>query len=565
MYNRDKLEEYAHKIYARYDYFNNYTLETIARRLKATGRLSAYDQQALKNIADITGDMQAITKKLAEIAEQSTQDIEKAYAQVVSDGVNTYKPLYDFKGMRFVPFEENDYAQQLVRHWAKETAGTMLNITKTKALCFDSYDVHGRFTGSTPLAVAYENAMTEAVTALTSGTVSFDTALAETVERLGGSGVKVDYSSGVTRELSGMVRQNILYGAKQAARAYDEYIGAQLDCDGFEVDAHSGCRPSHEFMQGQLYAYDGTKTVDGVEYEDGTAALSALEDYGCLHFKTDIILGISQPRYSPEELERIRRETSEMIEYNGRSKTRYGWKQTQRALERAVKTELQKANMCKAAGLTRRADEHTQKAKTYRAAYDDLCAKTGLEPRYERMRVYAPSGMKTVDKNGKSGIIDSERGLHMNTGGILDNGALNPDKEEDFEAAQKHAMLYYDEIRGRKSDIAAIAKNTNWDEKDIETVKNHIFINRYDLGGDEMERFYPHYDIAVSWQNLIDGKKIEEKDIMLLKHELYEYRLMTEKNMGYREAHKIAESEYNYSEAVKEWRKNNESIGTKKL
>ena len=409
MYNRDKLEEYAHKIYARYEYFNNYTLETIARRLKATGRLSAYDQQALKNIADITGDMQAITKKLAEITEQSTQDIEKAYAQVVSDGVNTYKPLYDFKGMQFVPFKENDYAQQLVRHWAKETAGTMLNITKTKALCFDSYDVHGRFTGSTPLAGAYENAMTEAVTALTGGTVSFDTALAETVERLGGSGVKVDYSSGVTRELSGMVRQNILYGAKQAAKAYDEYVGAQLGCDGFEVDAHSGCRPSHEFMQGQLYAYDGTKTVDGVEYEDGTAALSALEDYGCLHFKTDIILGISQPRYSPEELERIRRETSEMIEYNGRSKTRYGWKQTQRALERAVKTELQKANMCKAAGLTRRADEHTQKAKTYRAAYDDLCTKTGLEPRYERMRVYAPSGMKTVDKNGKSDIIKASK------------------------------------------------------------------------------------------------------------------------------------------------------------
>ena len=114
MYNPEKLEEYAHKIYARYEYFNNYTLEIIARRIKATGQLSAHDQQALKNIADITGDMKAITKKLAEITRMNVSDIENLYTQVVSDGVNTYKPLYDFKDMKFVPFEENDFAQQLV-------------------------------------------------------------------------------------------------------------------------------------------------------------------------------------------------------------------------------------------------------------------------------------------------------------------------------------------------------------------------------------------------------------------------------------------------------------------
>ena len=79
MYNPDKLEEYAQKVFDRYEYFNNYTLETIARRIKATGRLSAADQQALKNIADITGDMDAITKKLAEITRMNIADIERIY------------------------------------------------------------------------------------------------------------------------------------------------------------------------------------------------------------------------------------------------------------------------------------------------------------------------------------------------------------------------------------------------------------------------------------------------------------------------------------------------------
>ncbi len=146
----------------------------------------------------------------------------------------------------------------------------------------------------------------------------------------------------------------------------------------------------------------------------------------------------------------------------------------------------------------------------------------------------------------------------MNTGGILDNGALNPDIPEEFEKAQSHAISYYEEIRKRKTDVKTISKNINWTEENVETVKKHIFVNKYDLGGEKPENFFPHYDIAISWQNLIDGKNITEKDIVLLKHELYEYKLMTEEKMSYNEAHKIAERKYNYAKAVKEWRKSYE-------
>ena len=225
MYNPEKLEEYAQVIYSRYEYFNNYTLGTIRRRIKATGALSAADRQALKNIADISGDMGAITKKLAEITRLNISDIERIYEEVITDGVNTYKPLYDFKGMRFVPFGENEYARQLVGSWAKETAGEMINLSRTKALCFDRVDAFGNIVGSTPLAGAFQEAIDEAVAAVSAGTVNFNTAMAKTVERLGGSGVKVSYGNGVNRSLSAVIRQNILYGAKRSAQSYDEHIG----------------------------------------------------------------------------------------------------------------------------------------------------------------------------------------------------------------------------------------------------------------------------------------------------------------------------------------------------
>ena len=303
-------------------------------------------------------------------------------------------------------FEQNEFAQQLVRHWVKETAGTMVNLSRTKALCFDKTDAFGNVVGSVPLKGAYEQAIAEAVTAVTSGTTEFNTATARAVERLGGSGVKVTYGSGVNRSLSAMIRQNLLYSAKQAAQSYDEYIGQKLGCDGFEVDAHSGCRSSHAFMQGKMYSYNGRKVINGVVYNDGTAALKAMNDYGRLHFKMNVILGVSEPRYTKSELERIHRETTETIEYKGKEKTLYEWKQTQRTLERGIHTEQQKANMYDAAGMRRKADECRNKAKVCRNAYDEMCAKAGLTPHPERMRNY-----KGVDISGKSGIIEEREAL----------------------------------------------------------------------------------------------------------------------------------------------------------
>lgn len=413
MYNPEKLEEYAQKIYDRCEYFNNYTLETIAKRIKATGQLSAADQQALKNIADITGDMDAITKKLAEVTKMNIADIEKIYTQVMTDGVNTYKPLYDFKGMHFAPFKENAFAQQLVHNWAKETSGEMINLSRTKALCFDKYDAYGNVIGSTPLKGAFQDAIDEAVTAVSLGTTDFNTAMAKTVERLGASGVKVTYGSGANRSLSAMVRQNILYGAKQAAQSYDEHIGQELGCDGFEVDAHPGCRPSHEFMQGKMYSYSGRKVIDGVVYEDGAEALDRLHDYGCLHFKIDVILGVSRPRYSREELEQMHKETTELIEYDGRKKTLYEWKQTQRRFERGVRNEQQKADMFDAAGMKRKAQNSRDRVKAYRDKYDDMCKNVkGIEPRLERMRTYKGidiSGGRWYNQRGREKSIQYKR------------------------------------------------------------------------------------------------------------------------------------------------------------
>lgn len=396
----EKLEAYAQMIFERENQFNTYTLKTIARRIKATGQLSANDQQALKNIADISGDMDKITKELAKITEMNIEDIEKIYAQVVNDGVNSYKPLYDLKNIPFNPITENEYAMKLVRHWAELTSEKMINLSNTKSIGFT--DLKGHFTD---IEGAYQQTIDDAVVAVSSGTIDFNSAMQETIEQLGGSGVVANYGSGITRSIEAMVRQNLLWGAKQAAQSYDDYVSEELGLDGFEVDAHSGCRPKHEFMQGKMYSYSGDKRIKGVLYEDGSEALERLKDYGCLHFKTGVLLGVSEPRYNQEELDRIHKETTEKIEYNGKEKTLYEWKQTQRRLEREYRKNQTKSDMFKESGNNIKAKDYRDKAKALKSTYDDLTNKVpGLYGHSERMRTYF-KGNKLLTNGSSGGII----------------------------------------------------------------------------------------------------------------------------------------------------------------
>ena len=76
------------------------------------------------------------------------------------------------------------------------------------------------------------------------------------------------------------------------------------------------------------------------------------------------------------------------------------------------------------------------------------------------------------------------------------SGARNPDSKE----SKEHAIRYYGLVRSMTTDVSKIAMNTGFSESDIQNVKNHIFLEKHDLGGDEPEYFEPDYMMAESWR-----------------------------------------------------------------
>lgn len=377
-----RLEQQADLLFNNVAGWEQSTLQRIGKRIGKYGKMSLADVKAINNIAVVKSDMDAITKELAKVTGYNISQIEQMYGELLEEQHLANQPLYDYRGKKFVPFAENRELQAIARAYAKTTGETMINLAKTKALCV--LGANGKPVG---MQKYYTDVLDKAVVQVATGATDFHTAMRDSIIELGGSGVRVDYGSGVTRRLDTVVRRNLLWGAKQASVEYNEMIGEELGCDGYEVDWHSNPRPSHEFMQGKQFVVGKARTINGVHFDSFDEANERLQDYGCLHFKTPIICGVSEPRHSPDELRRFNEQNAKTFEIDGKMVTRYEATQMQRRLETAVRKEKTTRELARASGdnaLVRRCNE---RIKAYQEKYAQITEITGIPEDKKRMSV----------------------------------------------------------------------------------------------------------------------------------------------------------------------------------
>lgn len=321
--------------------------------------------------------------------------------------------------------------------------------------------------------------------------------------------------------------------AAQNARC-DEY-GINL----IELSSHLGARPKCAIDQGKIYSRDGTSgvTTDGAGNKIHFTPFSQTS-YGqpdgilginCGHVQYPFAPGINFQRYFPYPKEENDR--------------RYMQFQQQRAMERGIRAAKRECMMLQETGDTEGLQKASLRLRNQREKYKAYCKETGLKQHNDRTQVYGydrSKSSKTVwaERKAKSGLDNGSRSGIMNTGVI--SGALNPYSKE----AEKHAVQYYESVRHMTTDTQKISAATGISRDKIDKIKNHVFITEHDLLTGH-KRFDPSYDMAQSWQRLINGD-FKEQDIVLLKHEYAELRYM-EKGYSQNEAHILASKKYNYA------------------
>lgn len=166
---------------------------------------------------------------------------------------------------------------------------------------------------------------------------------------------------------------------------------------------------------------------------------------------------------------------------------------------------------------------------------------------------------KWIDFDGNEEVQERIKFSKVFTGA---SGAKNYFRDEsndylfDYEYIRKdkHAYLMYDFIKNSnqkitKRKIFSNIKNfdlmKDFTKQDVEIAFNHIFNDLHDLEEGKM-LFRPDYEMAQSWNRLINNDNIKENDLILLRHERMEHDLMYKEGYSYQEAHDIANLHYKY-------------------
>ena len=381
-----KLQTYEDYIANNITEWEAESIARVCRKIGKIGRMSKKELEKFDADKEAKKEWKRIVAALAIATALNIRTLKKAYISEFEAWEKQNEYLYQYRGKKPLGVK-NGALQGIIDRAVKQNAKEILNLTNTKALSvLDGNGNPIRFQD------AIYKSFGDAVKTVTEGKADFYATMRQTVQNLGDGGCRVNYGDGITRRLDTVVRQNMAYGIKQSHKEYNEIVGREIGADGIEIDYHANSRESHRYMQGKRYAKGAEgKTVNGVFYpsaEKEGVYDRLYEDYNCRHYETDIILGVSEPRYSAEELRRFEEQDKRLYKIGNIEKDGYGWSQSLRACETEIRKCKDEINALKAFGNSdQQIKALRQRIKTVRAKYNEIAEVTGISPEPKRMGV----------------------------------------------------------------------------------------------------------------------------------------------------------------------------------
>ena len=404
MLNEQVIDKVIERLVNRIEEGNTYTLKKIGESIKKIGTLSPSKAQELVQVLKYGGDYDKIVDKLAEITELNVKDIYKMFDEVAKNDYNFAKQFYDYRGVKFIPYEENIALQQQVRAIANITVGEYRNLTRSLAF---TKRVNGRIV-YTDLARTYQDVLDKAVLSVVQGKNTFQEQMYSTIKELANSGIKsVNYGTNRSMRLDSAVRMQMKGALRNLHNETQKIFGREFGADGVEISVHGNPAPDHAEVQGRQFSNEEfNKFQNDIDAVDYTGKLfpaefegrdrRSISEYNCYHYTFSIVLGVSEPEYSDKELKEIINNNNKGFELDGKHYTNYEGTQLQRQFETEIRKAKDTQIMAKASGNNELVDESQQRITQLTQKYKELSDISGLPAKMQRMRV---SGYKRVAKS----------------------------------------------------------------------------------------------------------------------------------------------------------------------
>lgn len=395
-----------------YSELSDFVLQDIARRISEAAKITDTAEYQMYRARALGMSTDAIKKEIARINGAAESEIAELIREAAERSDEFDRKMLGVSGG--MTLSENTQLQKLMAAQIEQTRGLCTNLTGTLGFAQKTADGRMVYGSATDFL---RKQMDMAQMKVMTGVCDYNTAVRQACFALADSGLRtVYYASGRSDRIEVAVRRALMTSVSQLTQKISEQNAAEFGADGWEISAHMGARPSHAVYQGRQYPNS--------QYE--TIVLPLITDYNCRHSAYPIILGVTKPSYTPEELQAL---DPPPFTYEGKQYTAYEAQQQMRKMERAMRRQKDRCVVADAVGDKDAFTAASIKLRRQKDYYEDFCKATGTYTEYERTfvsgydrQIAAKTGAVTRKQNafknaqitltnsGNGGIIKEQNG-----------------------------------------------------------------------------------------------------------------------------------------------------------
>ena len=347
MLNENKQEKLLKIFQQRFENYNTQVLKFLGETIKKFKDLNSSQAYSLAQQLKYNTTAKDLLDELSKISGLSVKDLKAILEKVARENINFADVYYKSRGLETPLYSENKALQRLVFSVYSISGAEFKNIAKSTG--FRLLGDNGE-----PLLLdidkTYKYVIDKCVVAISQGKETYQQAMRSTMKQLSSSGVrKIEYESGYSRRLDTSIRQNILDSIRQVSNESQQLFGEEFNSDGIEISTHLNPSPDHSNVQGHQFsnkeyeklqstgvATDYNGEVIDIRIKDNFRPISTMN---CFHYIFSIVLGVSKPQYSNEELKKIIDDNEKGAELDGKHYTNYELTQIMRKLETKIREQ----------------------------------------------------------------------------------------------------------------------------------------------------------------------------------------------------------------------------------
>ena len=217
-------------------------MDRIITGIRKSGEIKSSTDYLIFRATELGVSKKYIKEKIAESLDYTEEEIGKMYEQASKQTLSYDKSVYDMSDSNYIPYEENEAVQSIMKEVFLRTNGEMKNITQTLGFV----TIKNGKTDFSELTDFYMEEMDNAFYSILDGTNTIDNAVREVTSKMARSGIRtIDYESGMTNRVDVAVRRNVMTGLSQMQEQITQHNAEELGTTVFEFSWHSGARPSH--------------------------------------------------------------------------------------------------------------------------------------------------------------------------------------------------------------------------------------------------------------------------------------------------------------------------------